>query len=96
MLGQKAAKYTRPPSEFIPGLVDEWTCYQFDNAVLWFVNTIENALTERVEVGAGDSRKSIARYTLTQLLDPAFTLPRDGNDSGMDMLMGGEYYDEVE
>lgn len=75
-LGSKAAKYSKPPSEFIPGLVDELACYQFDNAVLWFCSTVENALAETEQIGVGDKVEHKAKYTLEQLLSDDFRLPR--------------------
>lgn len=38
--------------------------------------TVENALQERIEAGKGASYRSELRYTLTQILEPAFRLPR--------------------
>lgn len=76
MLGQKAAKYSKPPSELIPGLVDELACYQFDNAILWFCMTLENALLETVETGVKPNVERKPKYTLDQLLDNDFRLPR--------------------
>lgn len=76
ILGQKAAKYSKPPSALVPGLVDELACYQFDNAVLWFCTTVENALNETEKVGVGDKATERAKYTLDQLLDDNFRLPR--------------------
>lgn len=75
-LGQKAAKYHKLPSEFFPDLVDEWTCYCFDNAIAYFVSVIEDALTETVEIGMGNNKKHEAKYSLPQLLDDSFKLPR--------------------
>lgn len=74
-LYQKATKYGKPPSELV-GIADEWTAYQFDNAVNFLGITVENALQERDEVGVKPNVEYRARYTLQQLLDPAFRLPR--------------------
>lgn len=47
-----------------------------DNLVLTFGTIVENALLERDEIGSGASKQYHNRYTLAQLLDPAFKLPR--------------------
>lgn len=75
-LGQKAAKYNRLPSSFFPDLVDELTIYGFDNAILWFCTTIENALNERKDVKVGKRTESRQVYQLEDLLDDDFRLPR--------------------
>jgi hypothetical protein len=58
---------------------------------------IQNALTERIEVDLGDTKKSIARYTINEILDPSFNLPREGGGQIMDLPMNaaGVFYDEV-
>lgn len=66
--------YHRRPSEDLQP-VDALTAYLVDKAVLWFGATVEDALSERVEVGEGKDKRSEAKYTLEQLLDPAFRLP---------------------
>lgn len=85
-LGSKASKTSRLPSECVPGLDEiacDWTIWQFDNAVLWFVATIESALIERETVaaprndrGQTQAASSYAKYTLDQLLDDGYRLPR--------------------
>lgn len=55
---------------------DPLVAYQVDACVTTFGITIENALLERNETGVGQHRRSEPKYTLTQLLDPAFRLPR--------------------
>lgn len=74
----KATKYNKPPSEYFADLVDEWTRYQFDNAVTYFGTVIENALAETKEVGAGKDKQRVPVYEggLEQLLDDDFRLPR--------------------
>lgn len=44
--------------------------------MIWFGITIENALGERVNIGTPKEPKWEARYTLAQLLDPLFKLPK--------------------
>jgi hypothetical protein len=55
---------------------DPLAAWSLDNLVLTFGTIVENALLERDEIGSGQHKQSVSRYTLTQLLDPAFTLPR--------------------
>jgi len=90
VLGQKAAKYTRPPSEFIPGLWDEWTRYCFDNAITWFCSTIENALVERVNNGSEKDPRWEEKYTLSELLEDDFRLPRPPTTTERRKAIGGQ------
>lgn len=55
---------------------DPLAAWMLDNLVLTFGTIVENALLERDEIGSGQGKTSVARYTLTQLLDPDFKLPR--------------------
>lgn len=50
--------------------------FLFDSAIHACGLTVENALTERVNTGTQDRPKMEARYTIHQLLDPLFRLPR--------------------
>ena len=79
-MGQKAEKASKLPSECLPGLADEigeWGVYCFDNAVGYFMRVIQNALLERENNGTeADPKWGEARYTLEELLDPHFRLPR--------------------
>lgn len=74
----KATKYSKLPSEIIDPeqRLDSLTRYLADNAVTFFGLTIENALAERVNKGSEKEPKWEDKYTLAQLLDPAFRLPR--------------------
>jgi hypothetical protein len=63
------------PSEVLE-IDDTIAAYCLDKTVLTFGIIIENALAERVETGTGKDKKSEPRYTLSQLLDSSFTLPR--------------------
>lgn len=56
--------------------MDELACYQLDNAVLWFCNTVENALADTEKISVGDKTEYKAKYTLEQLLEDGFRLPR--------------------
>lgn len=74
-LGQKASESNKLPSECIPDLdeiVCDWTIWQFDNGIMFFVSVIKNALAETEKIGS----ESQAKYTLGQLLDDDFRLPR--------------------
>lgn len=76
-LYQTAEKLGQKPSSWLPTLDPLWAL-QLDQAVVYFGIVIENALAERVEVGSGNQKRSEAKYTLTQLLDPTFRLPAPG------------------
>jgi glutathione synthase/RimK-type ligase-like ATP-grasp enzyme len=45
--------------------------------VTLFGNTIESASMEREEVGSGKRKRLEKKYTMKQLLDPDFRLPRE-------------------
>lgn len=82
------------------GIEDEYAAYCLDGAVSLMGVMIENALQEMDEVGPEEHRRRVPRYTLRQLLDPEFTLPRQDNESSGDdlaVLRGadGGLYDEV-
>lgn len=51
----------------ILGVRDTWTSYQFDLAVTWFVNWVEERLSEE------DPLTHKPLYTLNQLLNPETT-----------------------
>ena len=63
------------PSDLI-GIADRWAALQFDNAITYAGTVIENALQEYKEVGQGKTKKMELKYTLAQLLDPKFRLPK--------------------
>ena len=63
------------PSRLL-GIRNKLAAYCLDGAVVTLGTVIENALLERVESGEGATFTSAPKYTLEQLLDPAFTLPR--------------------
>lgn len=74
-LWQKAKEFKNLPSEVL-GIDDSIAAWMLDNAVLWFGHTIENLLSERVEVKVGTRVESHPRYSLTRLLHPEFTVFR--------------------
>lgn len=69
-LWQKAKTYSQLPSTVL-GETDGFAAWMLDNAVTWFGITIENALEERVKVGAEYQPK----YSLARLLSPGFKIP---------------------
>lgn len=71
-----ATKLSNRPSDFVEYIDDRLAAYQFDKAVMTFGMLIENALQERVKVGAGDNYEYAAKYRLDDLLTPGFTLPK--------------------
>ena len=73
---------TRPSS--LLGIDAEWVAYQFDSAVTLLGNTVESALMERKEVGMGKHKRLEQKYTLAQLLNPDFRLPRENGPGGDD------------
>lgn len=62
------------PSDII-GLEDRWAAYQFDAAVTLVGAAIENAANEMHEVGDGQHKRLVHKYTMDQLLAPDFRLP---------------------
>lgn len=62
------------PSDII-GVQDRWAAYQFDSAVTLVGGAIENAVQEMQEIGEGQHRRLVPKYSLEQLLDPDFRLP---------------------
>jgi len=55
---------------------DRLAAYLLDACVVLFGMIIENALAERVQVGAKPNVEYKPKYQLEQLLDPSFKLPR--------------------
>lgn len=98
-LGTKAEKASKLPSECIPDLdayVCDWTIWQLDNAIVYFMQTIRNALEERFEIGSGSTAKMVQRYTLGEILHDGVKIERnpDGGDLGLLKSVEGAY-DEV-
>lgn len=67
--------YQRRPSDDLE-LDDSIMAYCLDKTVLWFGITVENLLSEMVEVGMGKDKRRERKYTLEQLLDRDFRVPR--------------------
>lgn len=77
---------------------DRLAAYQFDAAVTTFGVIVENALHETVEIGNDRTKRSIPKYTIKQILDDKFKLPRGDEEAGnVDTLKGadGVFFDEV-
>lgn len=62
-----------------------WVAYQLDAAVIMVGGAIEGALMESIKVGSDDAPRYESKYTLTQLLDPAFRLPVDDEEMPPDL-----------
>lgn len=68
--------YQSKPSNELE-VTDTIAAYCVDKAVMWFGITVENLLSERVEVGSGKEKHSEAKYELDDLLDADFRVPRE-------------------
>lgn len=86
-----ATKTGQRPSDLVC-VEDRWAALQFDNAVTLVGTVIENAAQEMEQRGSDDKPRWEPKYTMEQLLDPAFRLPRDGAPAGggIDELRGIE------
>lgn len=71
---------------------DEFIAYQIDRAVITFGIIIDNALNETIEVEDG---RSVEKYTLNQLLDESFKLPRPEYDTEPLQDVDGMIFDTV-
>ena len=76
-LYQTCKTLSQLPSDRL-GVTNDWAAYQIDDAVVWFGVTVENALAERVNHGSAEKPDWRDKYTLEQLLEPDFRLPRPG------------------
>ncbi len=79
------------------GEEDALAAWMLDNAVTYFGTMVENLMLERDEIGSGTNKKYVSRYTLAQLLDPAFLWPQPKNevDEELQQPIAGLLYDEV-
>lgn len=77
---QRSKSYQRRASEDLSDdegePLDSLTAYCVDEVVLWFGARVESDLAETVEVGMGADKRREPKYTLPELLDPAFRVPR--------------------
>jgi hypothetical protein len=71
----KLKTYHEKPSATLE-ISDTIVAWCVDSTVLWFGITVENALLERVNTGTEKEAKWEAKYTLEELLDPLFRMPR--------------------
>lgn len=78
-LWRKATTYHKLPSEIF-GEDDPLAAWSLDNAVTAFGTLVENMLQERDEIGSGQHKQWVQRYTLERLLDDAFYYPRPLSD----------------
>lgn len=72
-------------------ITDRWAALQFDNAVTLVGETIEGAAQEMEKRGSDDKPRWEPKYTMQQLLDNNFRLPRENAPrGGVDELVGIE------
>lgn len=95
-LWRKAKEFHSTPSRIF-GERNPLAAWMLDNAVLAFGTIVENARQEQDEIGSGQGKKWVKRYTIGQLLDPKFKLPlpQDEEDSDFAMPVEGIIFDEV-
>jgi hypothetical protein len=101
-LWRKANQFHKLPSEVF-GEEDALAAWMLDNCVLTFGTLVENMLHETDEVGTGEHRQMLPRYTIHKLLDPTFIYPdnpaEQDNDKSMNLdgMAGvqGLAFDEV-
>jgi hypothetical protein len=79
-LYHRAKALSNRPSQLLE-VEDSLAAYLLDGAVITLGVVMENALQDMVEVGSDSDKKRIPRYTLSQILDPEFYLPREGKTS---------------
>lgn len=94
MYNTAKTSFRAPSDYFRDDPLDDWTAYQLDRAVTFFGNFVEGALMEMVTMGA----ERVRRYTIKQILDPAFFFPRDGEAELLStplLMTEGVMYDEV-
>lgn len=72
--------------------LNPFTTYLFDKAVTAFGTVISNALQETVEVGPENSRRTVAKYKLGDLLEDGWQFPNEG---GFGVLKGLDIYEEA-
>jgi hypothetical protein len=96
LVWRKATTFHLLPSQVLHE-DDPLAAWMLDNAILTFGTIVENMLLERDEIGSGQHKKSVNRYTITQLLDPDFLYPRPDEESNEDFSMPveGIIFDEV-
>jgi hypothetical protein len=95
-LWRKSNLYHKLPSEIF-GERDPLAAWMLDNAVTAFGTIVENALQEEDEIEAYGKTIRNKRYTLSNLLDPEFRLPRPREEDDFAAFQGvdGIVYDEA-
>ena len=81
------------------GIKNKLAAFSFDRAVVVYGSTVDAALREEIEIGSGDSKRKIPRYTLQEIFRKGHFLQRgDGNVGDLSLLKKpeGAFYDEVE
>lgn len=63
------------PSQLLE-VEDSLAAYSLDSATVVFGTIVENALSEREKTGSGKNEEWRAKYTLDEILDADFFLPR--------------------
>jgi hypothetical protein len=91
-LHQTCELYGQLPSQRL-GVANSWAAYQLDNAVTFLAVAIQNALDERVNRGTERNPDRQPRYTLSQLLHPAFRLPLPPKPQPFDAM--GEFLQQL-
>lgn len=74
-LYQTAKMASQRPSSLLD-IDDAWAAYQLDSTVAMFGTVIENAANERENAGSRNEPDWQPKYTMDQLLDSTFRLPR--------------------
>jgi hypothetical protein len=77
------------------GVKNELAAYLFDGAVVTFGNAVENALQETFEIGSGDTKKTIQKYTLKEILSGRMLESEDGGSGDLGILKKSGFYEEV-
>lgn len=92
----QTAKATASRPSSLVEIEDRWAALQFDHAVTLVGIVIENAAQEQVNTGDERRPRWTRKYTMRQLLDPAFRLPLE-DEGGVEGLetMDGVIFDEV-
>lgn len=71
-------------------------CYLFDGAVIAFGQTVEWALQQTLEIGAGDTKRLIPKYTLAEIFERGLWMEGRGGGSGdWGLVKKSGLYDEV-
>lgn len=78
--------------------LNPFTSYLFDKCVTTFLTIIKNALQETIEVGSEGSKRTMPKYTISELLNDGFQFAREDDVQGfVSTIRGvdGAFFDEV-